>query len=273
MAINNYDIFKNNGTLDEIIKLYESGISTIALGKKYNLSDRTISAYLKKAGVEIRPCGIISRINQDIFEIIDSEIKAYTLGLLMSDGNVSKKGNTISITLTKDDSYILEIINNKLLDNKGNLCLSHKEDKKPRIVLQFNGKKIKKDLAKYNVIPDKTNILTSITNDDIPKELFHHYIRGLFDGDGVCSYYTSHKRQCVRIGFCGKQYDFVNNYKMFLVNTLKLNSTSLFNTGGCWQVSWGAAKDIQAFYDYIYKDATIFLGRKKKKMYDFLSNK
>ena len=67
MAINNYDIFKNNGTLDEIIKLYESGISTIALGEKYSLSDRTIAAYLKKAGVEIRPCGIISRINQDIF--------------------------------------------------------------------------------------------------------------------------------------------------------------------------------------------------------------
>ena len=268
--ITKYDYYVITGKIKNIIKEYNSGISSDKIGKKYGVSERTIVRYLKKEKVKIRDSGISSKTNQDIFENIDNEIKAYTLGLLMADGNVSTKKNLITITLTQDDSYLLEKINEELLDGNGNILISHKEDKKPRAVLQFHGKKIKKDLEKFNIVPRKSyNLLQLPTN--IPTHLYHHFIRGLYDGDGVCSYYTSHKKQKVRIGYCAFNKKFVEDYRNFLNETINLRKNKLFNTGNCWQCSWASFKDLNNFFDYIYEDANIYLGRKYKKLKDFLN--
>ena len=230
-VISKYDYYKLTGEIDNIVSLYNEGKSTEFIGKTYNASDRAVVSWLKRENVNIRDRGIISKINQTIFDNIDTEIKAYTLGLLTSDGNVQNKSSTITICLTNTDGYILEKINEELLSGLGNILVTHKED----------------------------------------EELYHHDIRGLFDGDGVCSYETSHKKKKVRIGFCGHNRDFVENYRNFLINKLDMNQTKLFNTGGCWQCSWSSKKDLINFYNYIYKDATIFLGRKKKKISDYVN--
>lgn len=233
-------------------------------------NEELVVSRLKRENVNIRDRDIISKINQTIFDNIDTEIKAYTLGLLTSDGNVQNKSSTITISLTNTDGYILEKINEELLSGLGNILVTHKEDEKPRKVLGFNGKHLKDKLAEYNIVPRKSYIIKELST-KIPEELYHHYIRGLFDGDGVCSYETSHKKKKVRIGFCGHNRDFVENYRNFLINKLDMNQTKLFNTGGCWQCSWSSKKDLINFYNYIYKDATIFLGRKKKKISDYVN--
>ena len=269
-VISKYDYYKLTGEIDNIVSLYNEGKSTEFIGKTYNASDRTVVSWLKRENVNIRDRGIISKINQTIFDNIDTEIKAYTLGLLTSDGNVQSKSSTITICLTNTDGYILEKINEELLSGLGNILVTHKEDEKPRKVLGFNGKHLKDKLAEYNIVPRKSYIIKELST-KIPEELYHHYIRGLFDGDGVCSYETSHKKKKVRIGFCGHNRDFVESYRNFLINKLDMNQTKLFNTGGCWQCSWSSKKDLINFYNYIYKDATIFLGRKKKKISDYVN--
>lgn len=269
-VISKYDYYKLTGEIDNIVSLYNEGKSTEFIGKTYNASDRAVVSWLKRENVNIRDRGIISKINQTIFDNIDTEIKAYTLGLLTSDGNVQNKSSTITICLTNTDGYILEKINEELLSGLGNILVTHKEDEKPRKVLGFNGKHLKDKLAEYNIVPRKSYIIKELST-KIPEELYHHYIRGLFDGDGVCSYETSHKKKKVRIGFCGHNRDFVENYRNFLINKLDMNQTKLFNTGGCWQCSWSSKKDLINFYNYIYKDATIFLGRKKKKISDYVN--
>lgn len=269
-VISKYDYYKLTGEIDNIVSLYNEGKSTEFIGKTYNASDRAVVSWLKRENVNIRDRGIISKINQTIFDNIDTEIKAYTLGLLTSDGNVQNKSSTITICLTNTDGYILEKINEELLSGLGNILVTHKEDEKPRKVLGFNGKHLKDKLAEYNIVPRKSYIIKELST-KIPEELYHHYIRGLFDGDGVCSYETSHKKKKVRIGFCGHNRDFVESYRNFLINKLDMNQTKLFNTGGCWQCSWSSKKDLINFYNYIYKDATIFLGRKKKKISDYVN--
>ena len=57
---------------------------------------------------------------------------------------------------------------------------------------------------------------------------------------------------------------------MTLVNKLGVKENKLFNTGGCWDCSWGAKKDLIKIYHYLYSDATIFLSRKKDKLYNYL---
>lgn len=265
-----YEWLKLKGKIKDIIERYQAGESMDKICLDYNVSERTVAAWLNKENVKIRDTGIISRIDQTIFNCIDSEIKAYTIGLITADGSVSKKGSTISITVTKDDGYILSNINKLLLEGNGNIVESHKTDDKPRLVLQFNGKHLKEMLATHGIVPNKTYILDKLSN-KIPQELYHHYIRGLFDGDGVCAYYTSHdKRKAVRIGYCAHEKEFTNNYLNFLHDKLGLPKNKVFNTGGCWQCSWGAYNDIEKFYNYIYQNATIYLGRKQKKMHDYL---
>ena len=95
----------------------------------------------------------------------------------------------------------------------------------------------------------------------------NHYIRGLFDGDGV----ASKNGQYIKIGFCAKRKEFVESYQSFLCKTLFMRKNKIFNTGGCFQCSCGTRTDIEKFYNYIYRDATIFLGRKKNKIYTYLN--
>lgn len=270
-VITKYDYLCITGEIENIVNKYQQGISTAALGEIYGVTDHTVANWLTAQQIPIRSVGIISKIDQTIFDTIDSEIKAYTLGLIMSDGNVSQAGNTISITLTQDDSYILEIINEKLFSSLGNILITHKEDKRPRATLQFNGKHLKEVLAQYGIIPAKSHLLLELPK-NIPEHLYHHFLRGLYDGDGICSYYTSHKTQKVRIGFCAANQGFVQNYQDYFISHLKMNKTKLFNTRGCWQCSWGARSDLVNFFNFIYKDATIYLGRKYKKLKDFLFN-
>ena len=212
--------------------------------------------------------GKIPRTDQHIFDMIDDEIKAYTIGLIAADGNITKRGGGISITLTKDDRYILDQILTELLDGQGHILESKKTTGKYTVTLQFSGMALKNRLADFGVVPNK-GILMDRLSTLIPEEYYHHYLRGLYDGDGICA--KSNSR--VRVGFCGANKDFVADYQSFFINNLGMARTKLFNTGGCWQCSWAKETDLRVFYDYIYKDATIFLGRKKHKLEKFLHEK
>lgn len=270
-VISKYDSLKLSGEIEQVVRDYLNGKTSYEISQHYKVSDRTVISWLLRENVNIKDRGRVTKVNPFIFDNIDSEIKAYTLGLITADGSVSQKNNNITICLTKEDKYLLDIINNNLLDGLGTIIISHKEDKKPRYVLSFSGKRIKERLKDFNIVPNKSHTLENLS-DLIPEEYYHHYIRGLFDGDGVCSYYTSHhKIKKVRIGYCSYKKEFVENYRDFLNQALNLPKNKLFNTGGCWQCSWAAFDDVQKFTNYIYKDATIFLGRKKKKLFDYVN--
>lgn len=255
--------FRYTGEIHEIARLYtEEKISTIELGRQYAVSERTIAECLIEEGIEIRPQGFESRTDQTLFDNLDNELACYVIGLITADGSITANNRSIYITQTCSDGYLLEQINERFLSGSGHIALIHKEDgDKARATLCFHGKHLCEALNKHNIIPNKTYILTELSS-LIPQEYYHHYIRGLFDGDGVCS--KMHDK--IRIGFCAHEKTFVENYQQFLIQLLGMNQTSLFDTGNCWQVSWASKKDIIAFYNYIYKDATIFLRRKKEKI-------
>lgn len=255
--------------LDKIKLDYEENYkTTVEIGRSLGICEHTVAEILKQLSVVIRPVGAVPRLEQSIFDEITSEIQAYTLGLITADGNVTKVGGCISITLTEEDGYILHHINRILLSNLGNICFSHHKDPRSRIVLQFHGNKIKQRLKDFGIVPNKSQQLIKLSP-LIPEYLYHHYIRGLYDGDGVCSI----SGDKVRVGFCAKQLEFVLNYRDFIANTVGMNpKVNPFDTGGCWQVSWGGLLDLHNFYDYIYKDATIFLVRKQEKLLNYLAN-
>lgn len=213
---------------DEIIQKYLDGESTKDIAKHYGFSDdHMIATLLRELGVEIRPTGYASKTNQDLFKDINSELSAYVLGLITSDGNIGKNFS-ISIHLTEEDRYLLDEINQRLYNNTGYILTEKKEKGNDVSRLSINGKKICENLSKYNIIPNKSHYLTEIA--EIHEDLMPHYIRGLYDGDGVCSY----NRPYLRVGYCAYREEFVKSFQEFLVKKLNIAQNKLFNTGNCW---------------------------------------
>lgn len=254
--------------LSDIIDKYQKGYTTKDFEQDYPARERVFAELLKEQGL-LRQSGYPSRTDQSLFNKIEDEYSAYVLGLITSDGNVGKN-YSISIDLAQGDRDLLEQINNKFLDKSGHISQygentkAHKNN--PMVRLKFNGKQICANLAQYGVVPKKSYLLQHLYSFDEP--LMQHYLRGLFDGDGVVS---KGNQRYLRIGFCSHNRTVVEDYYNYLVLRLKLNKTSLFNTGQCWQCSWAAKNNVKTFYSYIYNNANIYLPRKKEKIEQYLN--
>lgn len=100
----------------------------------------------------------------------------------MTDGNVSKKGNAITLCLSSKDEKILQIFKIKT-DNENKLDIREDERHSER-TFRLRSKKWKGSLAKYGVVPCKTS---SCQIPLLPEETMPHLTRGLIDGDGWIS--------------------------------------------------------------------------------------
>ena len=169
--------------IKEIQNYYVSNIVSIkTLSKKYAISTVTLSKVLKNipkhSKVELKN----PMFNENFFETIDSEEKAYFLGFIIADGNVfdynSNTQKAISITQSTKDKYILEKFKDSV---KTNASISELKDGTSCIAVHSN--KMAEDLAKYGVVPNKS-YFTYLAINNIKKEYIHHVIRGIFDGDG-----------------------------------------------------------------------------------------
>ena len=228
----------------------------------YNLKDgHIISKILQYYNIPVRSTGYISKTDQTLFKKISNEILAYTLGLITADGSIGKNYE-ITITLKQSDEILLKQINQQLLHGTGTIAYDNRENKKT-YKLRFFGKQICENLKQYDVIPNKTYSLEKIQVFSEP--IMKHYIRGLYDGDGICT----KNKEYLRIGFCGYSKSFVESFQHYLVDTLQIKANKIFKTS-CWNCLWGAKKDLEILYNYLYEDSTIFLSRKKDKLQKYL---
>ena len=155
---------------------------------EYKMSDSLIMRILKDNNIKIRSLQEqrISRykINENFFNPdLQSKEMAYILGLISSDGCISSSDNQIYIELQRGDRELLEKVN-KILENerevKDYIPSSGYENSK----IYFFSAKIKEDLKKYNVVPNKTYSKDFIAPDILKKEFFIYYLLGYFDGNG-----------------------------------------------------------------------------------------
>lgn len=204
----------------------------------------------------MRSRGKQSNFNEDYFNIVDDEHKAYWIGFIYADGNLTK--NRLRIEVQSRD---VEIINNIKSDlGSTNKIIASKNEKKNNFAIGFCSNKMAKDLNKYGVIENKTFKLKNTPN--IPHHLIRHFIRGYFDGDGTV--YINSKQNSLRIGFYGTK-DFLTSIQNHFHKELGTSLNSIYEKSGCWLLSYAKQSDIKKIYDYLYADAELFLQRKKLK--------
>lgn len=145
-------------------------------------------ARLRRAANSPSPVRIYNRghsaVRHDYFSVLDTPVKAYVLGLLASDGNVSSKDNRIAWCLSSKDECLAEFLRDELAPNH---LLHHfvnvnSFSPRPRVTLRFSSKQMVNDLARYGIGPRKS--FTLRWPNELPDSLAHAFLLGAFDGDG-----------------------------------------------------------------------------------------
>ncbi len=113
-------------------------------------------------------------------------ILAYVVGLLTTDGNLSKDGR--HLTMRSSDIDLLKTFNLCLkLDNKISRSVNDGYAKKPSYRVQFGNVRLYRWLLSVGLTPAKTLTIGKLK---IPNQYFRDFLRGHLDGDGSIYTYT-----------------------------------------------------------------------------------
>jgi hypothetical protein len=105
-----------------------------------------------------------------------------------------------------------------------------------------------------------------------------HFIRGYFDGDGCAYLYkpSDQNLQRLRITFCGTE-KFLNSLNDILHNNIGTSDNKLIDMNkygnNVFNLRYVDNDSIYKLFDYMYKDATIYLKRKKEKFDIFMNER
>jgi mobile intron protein len=294
--INNYktiaDVLKENNietvrpklisrkTLKEASEYYiNNNISIINCAKKFKIGKNTLYNYLKENNL-IRSPGFYQKdisYNENFFDKIDTEEKAYWLGFIMADGytRLNKKNNPAqtSIEISKRDIEILNAFRNSIESNhiireRSRRTVTGKISEICSITI--SSEYLTSKLISYGVVPNKTYI--GYINEEIfnnNEELIFHYLRGYSDGDGTIDKRKGHYVFKLVI----KSESILNTIKNWIKKycniepKIKLESCSL---GSAYRLSIQNKKEYFIFLGKLYKNANIYLDRKYQ---NYLSHK
>jgi len=231
------------------------------IAKNYHRTGRTIRQILLDNNIELHSKLGLRRkyiLNQDFFETIDTEEKAYFLGLLFADGYHDEKRHVISLSLKNTDIDIL-LKFKKALETTYVLHTRPQRTGIPCTDLSLFSVKMSNDLIKLGLRQKKS---FTCEFPDVPKHLVRHVIRGYFDGDGSIFIITQrHRVGCTILG--NKQFlEKIISHLPFK-NKIKVHpQRSIFYMNMSNRVS------LVAIYRYLYSDAHVFMNRKYDKWQD-----
>jgi hypothetical protein len=181
---------------ENICNDYLLGLSYNSLSKKYNICTWSIGNVLKKKNIKSRIRK--HNCNENYFEKINSNEKAYWLGLLFADGYVRKRkqsngrhkqGGIMGISLKNGDEYLLEKL---IIDLESTYKLRKQiKDEFLSYKLEVNSSKMVDDLINLGCVPNKS---LKLLPPNLSDEFISHFIRGYFDGDGSIGKYDGRSK-------------------------------------------------------------------------------
>lgn len=235
---------KDNMTRQEIADLFGMNVRSIAR----ILSELNLTTHGHLYGV--------TKIDETVFDIIDSEEKAYWLGMLYSDGCVGDKGSVKLKLAAKDYDHVVKFKNflkDIRTDEESVRPEIEKKDGKEHLQYYYliYSKYLANSLSKLGCVPRKTHIL-KFPDENIfsNKNLIYDFIRGYVDGDGCI--YNRNGRLSI---------DMAGTYEFLLGVKKYLPFPGIYSQGDTYRIRCCYNKGDQIAYK-LYEHATIFLDRK-----------
>jgi len=231
---------------------------------------------MKKEGYKIRNLGYSTGyrkypLDEHFFDTIDTEEKAYFLGFVFADGFVSLKQHNFLFGIEIHEKDI-EVLKNLKRALKSKSPISTNKDR-CSIRLRVYSKTLVKQLIKKGCVENKSLVLKFPHYSVIPKKLLNHFMRGYFDGDGSIRSHQEKKypnrRPQITVSICSSE-KFCKRYQNILCSMTTLNKTKLYRRSNIMEVIYCGIHNIEKIYDFLYKDANIFLKRKKQRFEKYI---
>lgn len=239
----------------DIVKRYNSGETMQSLSIDYDVTIKTIRSRLESAGVEILSTGEQQRVhffNENYFEIIDTEEKAYWLGFIFADGCVHGTRADISIALNQKDEPHLKKFSEALEYNGPGLVKNYVSTGYGINVdvskISLRSEKMWNDLILHGCLPNKS--IDCGPPEGVPQEYECSFIRGIVDGDGYIS------------GQGVNSIEIVGAYPLLEWVASRLDLSQPRPHKNIWRIRASGNKAYIVAKE-LYSNATVFLDRKK----------
>lgn len=274
-------LYQNKMWLEEQLKNVKN---KEAIARMCNCSGDTINYWMKKLSIPnidystVTSASRIHTVNEQYFDIIDTEEKAYWLGYIMADGCISTSSskltipNEFTINCKGEDSDHLHKLN-LALSSDYPIKVTEKFDRRCNssyeiAELKIRSVKLCSSFIKNQVIPRKTG--KEIIPNTINNSHMLHFIRGFFDGDG--SIFKRPSCYGVHVGKCSRQI-IVQIQDFFKSNSISWKMYVDYHYNMPFYYLDTNKKDtVIAILHLLYDNATIYLNRKFRKAQEVIHN-
>lgn len=262
-------------TQNQIIEAYINNMSLREIEKKFHVTRATVSKFLEEKQIKTTKGNHYRKYfhQEDFFEKIDNEEKAYWLGFMFADGYISEKRqgygqDLFGITLKIDDENHL-IKFKKSISSTNPINYDYSKTNAPQCKILMTSQKTVNDLIRHGCVKHKSLILQP--PQEINNLLLRHFIRGYFDGDGSITKTHTPGRNFITKEFC---------YGINIVGTKEMCEwlQEFFSMGSVikdqrktnsYYYSLGGRLQLQKFFHLLYDEATIYMDRKYDRFKEF----
>lgn len=270
--------------INKLINLLNQNESLKQACKILNISKSNANKYLKIRNYKVKPKGQFKRkytLNENFLDNINTKEKAQLMGILFSDGTISKRNKLISLRLQEDDIEYLEKIKLLINSNKPITIISGRRFISPLNKKTYQGKNtaildITSKIFYYNalkagILPRKTWLNLGIPT-SIIENLKKYFILGVFEGDGCLTWNEKYKTVC--LSFAGSD-SLTKDILNFIKKELNIKG-KIKPHHSIFILEYKKYEDVKTIINWIYDGCSFYMKRKfdKKELFlNYLSNK
>lgn len=224
--------------------------------KHFDISKTGLLYILKKMDSNYYPPKVKLSFDNTVFDVIDTEEKAYWLGFIYADGYVSDlQTHRFEIALNaKDINHLYKFVN----FIKASKDLVRYESKRNCCRISLCNLHFCQSLNNLGVVPRKSLILQFPNESIVPKILLPHFIRGYFDGDG-CIMTSKNSVDKLQTSFIGTK-NMMESFQNYFGTNKKLIVHKTKN-GEVYYLRFRILQSIKILQK-MYNNASIYLDRK-----------
>lgn len=221
------------------------------------------------------------------FSLIDSELKAYLIGLFYADATLTDYCITTRLSI-KDKEYIdklAHILNKPTFEG----VVKNKNGKVYKFIgFHICSKKSVDSLRNIGFIKNKTYQIDDVVFQNIPDNLKKHFIRGFFDGDGTI-YFSKWKANVnwntnpkCSIGFVSINKKILESIKYYLSENFEISIDKELRADKFedesknekyWRLIYNGNRICKNILDFLYNNSSIYMGRKYNKYLEIVEYK
>lgn len=251
-----------------VILAYKNGLTFSQLIDRFKRGSATIARIIHGAGFDVAKQTSLNKsrgfrrytLNESYFDVVDSERKAWLLGFIAADGNISGRAGSYCLTihLKQADIAILDTIKSELgysgpiyrhattINGRGTY---------PLVALQIASVRLTDSLKRLGITPKKSLTLTPW---DGPADLMPHYWRGIIDGDG----HIGHSCGAWQLCLAGSEYITKAFAEYCSIRFDSKATPKQMKNANVWQLHYGGNRLVPKLVEHFYGTATISLPRK-----------